>query len=169
MMFLFYTRQHFCHWNVNVACVNRSRGASAFHRMSTIQTLSDSKTFFCLWEHLKTVTTWHSFSVVESSTLRWQGDQKNKTSFNCKVIFSLSLDLCFSSLHPESFQVVVRGNGFLHARNVDKVLCSFRINDTLTKSKWNMTEHHCVPLADSLHALFLNALVFKVDCLVHLQ
>ncbi|XP_028269696.1 anthrax toxin receptor 1 isoform X2 [Parambassis ranga] len=33
----------------------------------------------------------------------------------------------------ESFQVVVRGNGFLHARNVDKVLCSFRINDTLTK------------------------------------
>uniref|UniRef100_A0A8B9KJY6 Anthrax toxin receptor 1 n=1 Tax=Astyanax mexicanus TaxID=7994 RepID=A0A8B9KJY6_ASTMX len=34
----------------------------------------------------------------------------------------------------ESFQVVVRGNGFLHARNVDKVLCSFRINDTLTRS-----------------------------------
>ncbi|XP_053180739.1 anthrax toxin receptor 1 [Scomber japonicus] len=33
----------------------------------------------------------------------------------------------------ETFQVVVRGNGFLHARNVDKVLCSFRINDTLTK------------------------------------
>ncbi|KAF7665658.1 hypothetical protein LDENG_00136060 [Lucifuga dentata] len=36
----------------------------------------------------------------------------------------------------ESFQVVVRGNGFLHARNVDKVLCSFRINDTLTKSEY---------------------------------
>ncbi|XP_062238232.1 anthrax toxin receptor 1-like isoform X2 [Platichthys flesus] len=33
----------------------------------------------------------------------------------------------------ETFEVVVRGNGFLHARNVDKVLCSFRINDTLTK------------------------------------
>uniref|UniRef100_A0A8D0CWN0 Anthrax toxin receptor 1 n=1 Tax=Sander lucioperca TaxID=283035 RepID=A0A8D0CWN0_SANLU len=33
----------------------------------------------------------------------------------------------------ESFQVVVRGNGFLHARNVEKVLCSFRINDTVTK------------------------------------
>uniref|UniRef100_A0A4W4H281 Anthrax toxin receptor 1 n=1 Tax=Electrophorus electricus TaxID=8005 RepID=A0A4W4H281_ELEEL len=33
----------------------------------------------------------------------------------------------------ESFQVVVRGNGFLHARNVDKVLCSFRLNDTLTR------------------------------------
>ncbi|XP_066570530.1 anthrax toxin receptor 1 [Amia ocellicauda] len=32
----------------------------------------------------------------------------------------------------ESFQVVVRGNGFLHARNVEKVLCSFRINDTVT-------------------------------------
>uniref|UniRef100_A0A8C6NNN2 ANTXR cell adhesion molecule 1 n=1 Tax=Nothobranchius furzeri TaxID=105023 RepID=A0A8C6NNN2_NOTFU len=35
----------------------------------------------------------------------------------------------------ESFQVVVKGNGFLHARNVDKVLCSFRINDTLTETK----------------------------------
>eukprot|EP00063_Salmo_salar_P052626 XP_014027461.1 PREDICTED: anthrax toxin receptor 1-like isoform X2 [Salmo salar] len=34
----------------------------------------------------------------------------------------------------ETFQVVVKGNGFLHARNVHKVLCSFRINDTLTKS-----------------------------------
>ncbi|XP_051965164.1 anthrax toxin receptor 1-like [Xyrauchen texanus] len=33
----------------------------------------------------------------------------------------------------EAFQVVVRGNGFLHARNVDKVLCSFRINDTHTR------------------------------------
>ncbi|KAM6232083.1 anthrax toxin receptor 1 isoform 1-T1 [Spheniscus humboldti] len=32
----------------------------------------------------------------------------------------------------ESFQVVVRGNGFRHARNVDRVLCSFRINDTVT-------------------------------------
>uniref|UniRef100_A0A8D2ISY6 Anthrax toxin receptor 1 n=1 Tax=Varanus komodoensis TaxID=61221 RepID=A0A8D2ISY6_VARKO len=32
----------------------------------------------------------------------------------------------------ESFQVVVTGNGFRHARNVDRVLCSFRINETLT-------------------------------------
>lgn len=32
----------------------------------------------------------------------------------------------------ESFQVVVRGNGFLHARNADLVLCSFRMNDSLT-------------------------------------
>ncbi|XP_060787297.1 anthrax toxin receptor 1 isoform X2 [Neoarius graeffei] len=32
-----------------------------------------------------------------------------------------------------SFEVIVRGNGFLYARNVDKVLCSFRINDTLTR------------------------------------
>ncbi|KAM9424590.1 anthrax toxin receptor 1 [Pholidichthys leucotaenia] len=32
----------------------------------------------------------------------------------------------------ESFQVVVRGNGFLHARNINQVLCSFKINDTLT-------------------------------------
>ncbi|KAM9311961.1 anthrax toxin receptor 1 [Gastrophryne carolinensis] len=32
----------------------------------------------------------------------------------------------------ESFQVVVRGNGFRYARNVDRVLCSFRINDTMS-------------------------------------
>ncbi|XP_074152247.1 anthrax toxin receptor-like isoform X2 [Sminthopsis crassicaudata] len=32
----------------------------------------------------------------------------------------------------ESFQVVVRGNGFYHARNIDQVLCSFKINDTIT-------------------------------------
>lgn len=32
----------------------------------------------------------------------------------------------------ESFQVVVRGNGFLHARNTDQVLCSFKLNDTFT-------------------------------------
>ncbi|KAK2921910.1 anthrax toxin receptor 1 [Channa argus] len=30
----------------------------------------------------------------------------------------------------ESFQVVVRGNGFLHARNIDHVLCSFKLNET---------------------------------------
>ncbi|XP_072227448.1 anthrax toxin receptor 1-like isoform X2 [Leuresthes tenuis] len=35
----------------------------------------------------------------------------------------------------ENFQVVVRGNGFLHARDVQKVLCSFRINDTVTLMK----------------------------------
>uniref|UniRef100_A0A6G1RVC7 Anthrax toxin receptor n=1 Tax=Hypotaenidia okinawae TaxID=2861861 RepID=A0A6G1RVC7_9GRUI len=32
----------------------------------------------------------------------------------------------------ESFQVVVRGNGFYHARNIDQVLCSFKLNDSLT-------------------------------------
>ncbi|KAI1887017.1 hypothetical protein AGOR_G00201710 [Albula goreensis] len=32
----------------------------------------------------------------------------------------------------ESFQVVVRGNGFLHARNIDQVLCSFKVNDSVT-------------------------------------
>ncbi|XP_034047454.1 anthrax toxin receptor 1-like [Thalassophryne amazonica] len=35
----------------------------------------------------------------------------------------------------ESFQVVVKGNGFLHARDVQKVLCSFHINDTVTLMK----------------------------------
>ncbi|TRZ03645.1 hypothetical protein DNTS_008604 [Danionella cerebrum] len=32
----------------------------------------------------------------------------------------------------DSFQVVVRGNGFLHARNINQVLCSFKVNDTST-------------------------------------
>lgn len=32
----------------------------------------------------------------------------------------------------DSFQVVVRGNGFLHTRNISQVLCSFRVNDTAT-------------------------------------
>ncbi|XP_016316249.1 anthrax toxin receptor 1-like [Sinocyclocheilus anshuiensis] len=32
----------------------------------------------------------------------------------------------------DSFQVVVRGNGFLHARNINQVLCSFKVNDTAT-------------------------------------
>uniref|UniRef100_H3CGH7 Anthrax toxin receptor 1 n=1 Tax=Tetraodon nigroviridis TaxID=99883 RepID=H3CGH7_TETNG len=32
----------------------------------------------------------------------------------------------------ETFQVVVRGNGFLHARDINQVLCSFKINDTFT-------------------------------------
>ncbi|XP_067879530.1 anthrax toxin receptor 1-like isoform X2 [Heterodontus francisci] len=32
----------------------------------------------------------------------------------------------------ETFQVVVKGNGFSHARNVDKVRCSFKINETTT-------------------------------------
>ncbi|XP_026997984.1 anthrax toxin receptor 1 isoform X2 [Tachysurus fulvidraco] len=32
----------------------------------------------------------------------------------------------------EEFQVVVRGRGFLYARNINQVLCSFKINDTVT-------------------------------------
>ncbi|MGH0169295.1 UNVERIFIED_CONTAM: hypothetical protein FKN15_060001 [Acipenser sinensis] len=40
----------------------------------------------------------------------------------------------------ESFQVVVHGNGFLHARNVEKVLCSFRINDSVTLTQLRRTE-----------------------------
>uniref|UniRef100_A0A8C2FLG2 Anthrax toxin receptor 1 n=1 Tax=Cyprinus carpio TaxID=7962 RepID=A0A8C2FLG2_CYPCA len=32
----------------------------------------------------------------------------------------------------ETFEAVVRGNGFLHARDVNRILCSFRINNTLT-------------------------------------
>lgn len=32
----------------------------------------------------------------------------------------------------ESFQVVVKGNGFLQARNINQVLCSFKVNETIT-------------------------------------
>uniref|UniRef100_A0A8C1H806 ANTXR cell adhesion molecule 1d n=1 Tax=Cyprinus carpio carpio TaxID=630221 RepID=A0A8C1H806_CYPCA len=32
----------------------------------------------------------------------------------------------------DSFQVVVKGNGFMHARNINQVLCSFKVNDTAT-------------------------------------
>ncbi|XP_055063758.1 anthrax toxin receptor 1 [Misgurnus anguillicaudatus] len=35
----------------------------------------------------------------------------------------------------ESFEVVVKGNGFLHARDVNRILCSFRINNTITVMK----------------------------------
>lgn len=42
-------------------------------------------------------------------------------------------------LKPESFQVVVRGNGFLQARDINQVLCSFKINDTVTVSKFTST------------------------------
>ncbi|OCT70300.1 hypothetical protein XELAEV_18037223mg, partial [Xenopus laevis] len=35
----------------------------------------------------------------------------------------------------KSFEVVVRGNGFYHARNIDQVLCSFKINDTITQNE----------------------------------
>ncbi|XP_015267829.1 PREDICTED: anthrax toxin receptor 1-like, partial [Gekko japonicus] len=35
-------------------------------------------------------------------------------------------------LFAESYQVVVKGNGFYHARNPEQVLCSFKINSTVT-------------------------------------
>uniref|UniRef100_A0A671PZB9 Anthrax toxin receptor 1-like n=1 Tax=Sinocyclocheilus anshuiensis TaxID=1608454 RepID=A0A671PZB9_9TELE len=50
----------------------------------------------------------------------------------------------------DSFQVVVRGNGFLHARNINQVLCSFRVNDTATLMQYDGTI-----LLISLLAVFL--------------
>lgn len=35
--------------------------------------------------------------------------------------------------------MVVRGNGFRHARNVDRVLCSFKINESVTLSKFMLS------------------------------
>ncbi|KAG7251708.1 hypothetical protein CRUP_006622, partial [Coryphaenoides rupestris] len=52
------------------------------------------------------------------------------------VIDSIIKKSCIEILaaEPSSVlqEVVVRGNGFLHARNIDQVLCSFKVNDTIT-------------------------------------
>uniref|UniRef100_A0A3B3T6F2 Anthrax toxin receptor 1 n=1 Tax=Paramormyrops kingsleyae TaxID=1676925 RepID=A0A3B3T6F2_9TELE len=40
-----------------------------------------------------------------------------------------------SSVCAGSFQVVLRGNGFSHARDTEQVLCSFKVNDTITLEK----------------------------------
>lgn len=37
--------------------------------------------------------------------------------------------------------MVVRGNGFLHARNTDQVLCSFKLNDTLSVGRYTHQVH----------------------------
>lgn len=37
--------------------------------------------------------------------------------------------------------MVVRGNGFLHARNIDQVLCSFKLNDTLSVGRYTHRVH----------------------------
>uniref|UniRef100_A0A672FDC6 ANTXR cell adhesion molecule 1c n=1 Tax=Salarias fasciatus TaxID=181472 RepID=A0A672FDC6_SALFA len=59
----------------------------------------------------------------------------------------------------ESFQVVVRGNGFLHARNIDQVLCSFKINDTndeiLTCSFFSLSLCVCVCVSFSSRVIYL--------------
>lgn len=36
---------------------------------------------------------------------------------------------------------MVRGNGFLHARNIDQVLCSFKLNDTLSVGRYTQPVH----------------------------
>lgn len=59
--------------------------------------------------------------------LRWAFSGKRRSHANTCTLF------VFVS---ESFQVVVRGNGFLHARNIDQVLCSFKLNDTHSVGKF---------------------------------
>lgn len=57
----------------------------------------------------------------------------------------------------ESFQVVVRGNGFLHARDVQKVLCSFRVNGTVTLSKsGRIPENACIAAKPRTKRLLLD-------------
>uniref|UniRef100_A0A8C5TDH0 Anthrax toxin receptor 1 n=1 Tax=Malurus cyaneus samueli TaxID=2593467 RepID=A0A8C5TDH0_9PASS len=60
----------------------------------------------------------------------------------------------------ESFQVVVRGNGFYHARNIDQVLCSFKLNDSLTISKFAGWWISVIPGAVSPHAQLTGTILF---------
>lgn len=53
----------------------------------------------------------------------------------CRMGCPVLMQNCLCVVWPETFQVVVRGNGFLHARDINQVLCSFKINDTFTVSK----------------------------------
>ena len=73
----------------------------------------------------------------------WFGYRAEKS--HCHVVLQITLErnavfelffITFLFLLTESFQVVVRGNGFYHARNIDQVLCSFKLNDSLTISKF---------------------------------
>uniref|UniRef100_A0A3B5LYI8 Anthrax toxin receptor C-terminal domain-containing protein n=1 Tax=Xiphophorus couchianus TaxID=32473 RepID=A0A3B5LYI8_9TELE len=65
-------------------------------------------------------------------------DKKGCAKFTLIYIFCFNIlnhiltnwELMRSTGAPKRFQVVVRGNGFLHARNINQVLCSFKLNDT---------------------------------------
>lgn len=57
---------------------------------------------------------------------------------SCHSLLIVALLFCFI----ERFQVVVRGNGFLHARNINQVLCSFKLNDTHTVGKYANLDIH---------------------------
>uniref|UniRef100_A0A672P4E2 ANTXR cell adhesion molecule 1 n=1 Tax=Sinocyclocheilus grahami TaxID=75366 RepID=A0A672P4E2_SINGR len=61
----------------------------------------------------------------------------------------------------ESFEVVVRGNGFLHARDVNRILCSFRINNTLTLCSARFVCLFFVHRTASLHVSMNNGLNHK--------
>lgn len=75
----------------------------------------------------------------------------------------------FTVVLLESFQVVVRGNGFLHARNINQVLCSFKVNDTMTISEYSYTyivmpiySTYCSQLENYLRSL-LSSLCSTLD------
>uniref|UniRef100_A0A3P8Q926 Anthrax toxin receptor 1 n=1 Tax=Astatotilapia calliptera TaxID=8154 RepID=A0A3P8Q926_ASTCA len=64
----------------------------------------------------------------------------------------------------ESFQVVVSGNGFLHARDVQKVLCSFWINDTVTLSKYHLSATLHVSMNNGLSFISSSVTITAVAC-----
>ncbi|KAG8434903.1 hypothetical protein GDO86_013025 [Hymenochirus boettgeri] len=55
-------------------------------------------------------------------------------SIKLSLLDSFTGDMVLHQRLCETFQVVVRGNGFYHARNIDQVLCSFKLNDTITQT-----------------------------------
>uniref|UniRef100_A0A8C0QSD0 Anthrax toxin receptor 1 n=1 Tax=Chelonoidis abingdonii TaxID=106734 RepID=A0A8C0QSD0_CHEAB len=69
----------------------------------------------------------------------------------------------------ESFQVVVRGNGFRHARNVDRVLCSFRINETVTVNEkpFVVEDTYLLCPAPVLREVGMEEFVFSSCCSSH--
>lgn len=98
--------------------------------------------FFSKYQHtfLKSFQKW---SKRRTSAVEFGAANREKTEpwhLHCCPLFV-----------SESFQVVVRGNGFLHARNIDQVLCSFKLNDTYSLGKfctqtprsWTQTNRMC--------------------------
>lgn len=124
------------------------------HKKKYFQEVSSSQTVSSLSHESQDSS--HPFKLVGGG---WSGMADTTWKENTEMLFSVTKKLKYwlhvilwkMSVLTESFQVVVRGNGFLQARNIDKVLCSFRINDTLTKSEWSITGLYFTGISSLLH------------------
>lgn len=75
--------------------------------------------YFLYNQNMRTILMFYGY-------LRWKYAHYHKCTCYQSLLMAGLPSVCF----PERFQVVVRGNGFLHARNINQVLCSFKLNDT---------------------------------------